>query len=110
MLVKAKIEFHLLSPSRNAHAGVSPPLINALRGAGSGRISSICTLPGLQQDSKLASPPRGFLEADDSAVQCKALQPVHLMSNLPKSWPVHLALWLTKDKGTRDCACCICGT
>jgi len=28
------------------------------------------------------------------------------MSNLPKSWPVHLALWLIKDKSTRNRTCC----
>ena len=56
----------------------------------------------MQQEWKLASPPRGLLETDDSLNQCRALQPVHLISILPRSWPVHFARWSRKDKGTRN--------
>ena len=109
MLVKAKIEFHLRSPSLNDLASGLSPFINVLRGSGSGRIGSICTWPCIQQDWKLASPPRGLLEAGDSPVQCSALQLVHLISILPRLLPLHLPFWQLKANGSRGRACCTSG-
>ena len=77
--------------------------IKVWRGSGSGRIGSIWTWPRMRQEWKLASPPGGLLEPDESLIQCSALPPVHLMSILPKSWPVHFARWFRKDKGTCNC-------
>ena len=100
-LAKAKIEFHLGSPSRTFCASSSFPNINVLRGLSSWSIGPICTWPSLPQDWKLACPTCGFLKP--SALPCRALLPVHQMSILFMSWLLYRSLWQGNDDVILDC-------
>ena len=101
MLVKAKIEFYLGTPSQNFRDLSSFPNIMVLRDLSSWRIGSIWTWPSLPQDWKLVRPTCGFLKP--SALSCRVLQPVHPMSSLFKSWPLHLSLWQENNSEILDC-------